>query len=184
MRPLIAWLLVSIALVAAEAAAADAPIEPRRDPPLPWVEITTDVEDGEKIILGTVTLSGKPMAGVKVSFFARRTFGLLPLGEEETLEDGTAAVPFPKRLPGGSGGDLDVVARITAPEEYRSVENTGKVAGGTVVRREADPFPRALWAPRAPLSLVLTISLLLGAVWCVYGYVFVQLRAIRKGGDV
>lgn len=177
--------LKRVALTLAAALVLAAETEAAADPSTasPEIAITTEVEDGEKVLVATVTRGGAAVEGAKVAFFVRRTFGLLPLGAEETIEDGTAAVPFPKRLPGGRDGKLEVIAEITAPEEYRSVRTATAVDGGIVVRREADPFPRALWAPRAPLSLVLTISLLLGAVWCTYAYVFLQLRAIRKGGD-
>ena len=150
--------------------------------PRPEISITKTIEDDEELVLATVTLHGEPLEGVQVAFFVKRTFGLLSLGSEVTLDDGTSAVVFPARLPGGPEGELHVVAEIKDPPEYESVRAEATLGGGVPAVTESEPFPRALWAPKAPLALVLTIALLIGGVWCTYGYVFGQLLKIRKGG--
>ena len=132
------------------------------------------------MLVATVTLDDKPVEGAKVSFSVKRTFGLLALGTEETLDDGTAAVPFPERLPGGTTGELQVIAEIKASEEFASARGEATVNGGLVFQPSTEPFPRAVWAPKSPLPLVLTIAGLVGVVWCAYAYVFVQLVKIRK----
>jgi len=171
----------------------------------PEIAITTAVEDDRKLVLATVTLDGKELEGVKVAFFVRRTFGLLPLGTEETLDDGTSAVPFPLVLPGGPTGKLQVIAEIKASEEFAAAHaeatleaesDANGMGGGPMLAsayskhslasqllgaNESDPFPRAVWAPKAPLPLLVTIATLVGGVWCAYAYVFVQLVRIRKG---
>ena len=152
-----------------------------RATPQPVISITTAIEEGKKVVLATVTLDEKPIEGVQVAFFVERTFGLLPLGTEETLDDGTAAVPFPQGLPGGANGDLRIVAEIKSPAEYAAVRGRTTLGGGIVIAPKADPFPRAVWAPKAPLPLLVTIATLVGGVWCAYAYVFVQLMKIRKG---
>ena len=147
----------------------------------PTIEISTAIEEGKKVLLATVTLEAKPIEGVQVAFFVERTFGLLPLETRETLDDGIAAVPFPEGLPGGPIGELQIVAEIKSPPEYVGVRARAKLPGGAVVTSNAEPFPRAVWAPKAPLPLLLTIATLVGGVWCAYVYVFVQLMKIRKG---
>ena len=148
----------------------------------PLVAVGVAREEGVRVLRATVTLGGKPLEGVKVSFLAERTFGRLRLGEEETLEDGTAAVPFPEGLPGGSQGTLRILAEITTPPRYAGIQGKGTVDGGVVVPAVDDPFPRALWSPQAPVALVVTIVVLLGGVWTTYAYVLVQMLKIRKGG--
>ncbi|MBI3462216.1 MAG: hypothetical protein HY000_04030 [Planctomycetes bacterium] len=150
--------------------------------PPPEIALTTAVEEGKRMLVATVTLEDKPLEGVQVAFFVERTFGLLSLGVEETLDDGTAAVPFPEGLPGGPTGKLRIVAQINEPAEYASVRAQATVDGGVVVPLKVEPFPRALWAPKAPLALVLTIAVLMGGVWLTYAYVLAQLLKIRKEG--
>ena len=48
-------------------------------------------------MIATVTMGGKALPDASVVFSARRTFGALPLGEDKTLDDGTAAVPVLER---------------------------------------------------------------------------------------
>ena len=147
----------------------------------PAISITTAIEEGKTVVLATVTLEDKPAEGVQVAFFVERTFGLLPLGTEETLDDGTVAVPFPQGLPGGPTGELQVVAVIKAPPEYAGVRGRATLGGGVVIEPKLEPFPRAVWAPKSPLPLLLIIATLVGGVWCAYAYVFIQLLKIRKG---
>lgn len=148
----------------------------------PSVAITTGTEEGRKVIVATVMLAGKPLEGVKVSFLVERSLGQLVLGTEETLDDGTAAVPFPGDLPAGPEGELHVTAEIKAPAQYKDIRVQAVLPGGLILAPEKNPFPRALWSPRAPLALVLTICTLLTIVWSTYGFVLVQLVKIRKAG--
>ena len=156
--------------------------EPASAGPPPQIAVAAGTEEGKKVLVATVTRQGKPLENVRVAFGVKRTFGVMNVGQEDTLDDGTAAVPFPKGLPGGPQGELQIVAEIKAPAPYAGVRREATLPGGVVVAQENDPFPAALWSPRAPLALVLTIVVLLGGVWLTYLYVVVQLVRIRKGG--
>ena len=83
-------------------------------------------EEGAKLIRATVQLNGKPLENATVRFLVRRSFGDLLLGEDKTLDDGTAAVRFPKALPGGPHGELEVIAEVKPGAEY--AEGCGEVA--------------------------------------------------------
>ena len=91
-----------------------------------------------------------------------------------TLDDGTAAVPFPVDLPGGTTGQLQVIAVITNPPQYSSVRGEATFDGARVIPLQAEVFPRTLWAPQAPLCLILTIGILVTVVWGTYVYVVIQ----------
>jgi hypothetical protein len=54
--------------------------------------------------------------------------------------------------------------------------------GGAIVPIDPEPFPRALWAPHAPLPLLVTILLLLTGVWSCYVFVVGQIISIGKDG--
>lgn len=149
----------------------------------PTIALKLDTEEGKKVIVATVTQAAKPVEGAKVAFSVKRTFGDLQLGTEETLDDGTAAVAFPADLPGGADGTLQVIAEVKAPKELAGLRSQSVFDGAAKIHAEPEPFPRALWSPRAPLGLVLTVFVLLGAVWSTYAYVVVQLLHIKKGKE-
>lgn len=142
--------------------------------------IAPGVEEGEAVIVATVTRNGVPVEGARVAIFVQRTFGRMKLGEEETIDDGTALAPFPKGLPGDAAGRLRVIAEITEPEELAGVRAETQVPGGAVVRRRAEPFPRAMWSSQAPLPLILAITVLFTGVWLTYAFIAYQLVLIRK----
>ena len=151
--------------------------------PTPSLALSVGEEEHKKIIRALVTLNGKPVENAAVSVFARRTFGKLPLGKDTTLDDGTAAVAFPTGLPGDAAGQLQVVAEVAGTPQYAAVTAQSTLSGGTIVAEAQDPFPRALWAPHAPIALIVPIVILLGGVWTTYIYVISQIIAIRRGAQ-
>ena len=181
MRPLrLTILILACAMLGRTSALAASPPATRS---APSITLAPAVEDGKKVIHALVTLDGKPLRDQKVRLQVRRTFGLLPVGEDTTDEDGTAAVPFPEKLPGNARGEFEVVATILSPADYAGATADQVIAGGVPVIPPTSPtFPRALWASRSPSPLYVTIFVLLGGVWLTYARVVRLIFAIRKGG--
>jgi hypothetical protein len=182
------WLRISaLVLFAASAIAAQAAGAPAKPTTAtstqPDVKLSLDVvtEDGQKLIRAVVTAGGKPVENANISFGIKRTFGTLLLGEDRTLDDGSAAVKFPADIPGGPTGTLDVTAQIIAPPQYASIRAQGSFGGAKKFNSNSKPLPRALWAPRAPYPLLIPIVVLVAGVWLAYAFVFIQVLAIRKG---
>lgn len=146
----------------------------------PQIALSVSKEEGKPTLVATVTLNGKGLENAKVEFSVERTFGQLLLGQDTTLDDGTAAAAFPSDLPGGPNGELNVRAEIKAPEKYASVRAQARFGGALKFQPENQPFPRALWSPRAPVGLLVTLLVILGTVWGLYAYVVVQLIQIKK----
>ncbi len=152
--------------------------------PSPLLQVAAVVEDGQPQIKGTLTVNGKPVEGATLAFGVRRTFGLLALGEDKTLDDGTAEVKFPRTLPGaGPAGTLSVLVTVKAPDALAGTEASARLDGGTVVRPDPNPFPRAMWGPSAPLWLQSAIIALMSVVWGTYAFVAWQLIRITTGGS-
>ncbi len=144
------------------------------------IALRADTEDGKKVLVATVTKAGKPVENTKVVFFARRTFGALALGAEVTLDDGTAAVPFPATLPGDARGRLQLSAELAnRPKSAAPVRAESIFEGGLPFRAESQAAPRALWSSRAPLILLVNITILVGLVWGAFAYAAFQLFRIR-----
>jgi hypothetical protein len=152
--------------------------------PAPVITVAPAVEDNQKVLHALVTIEEKPIKNVKLTFGVKRTFGLLSLGEDTTDDEGTAAVPFPRELPGNDRGEFEVVATIVSPESYANVTAVQWVPGGVAIRAPGTPtFPRALWGTYAPWPLAITVVVLIGAVWLTYVRVIGLILAIRKGGQ-
>jgi hypothetical protein len=160
-----------------EVSAASQPVS--RPTRLADISIGTVTEEGRKLIRAVVLVGGKPVEDATVRFTVRRTFGELLLGEDKTLDDGSAAVPFPSDLPGGATGELQVVAEVKSPAEYGG-RAEAVLPGASATTASAEEIPRALWSRRAPLPLVAAIIGLIGGVWTAYAYVAAQLLAIRR----
>ena len=91
------------------------------------------------------------------------------------------AVTFPADLPAGKTGMLTLSATVMAPAKYLGARTVTAMSGGRVVDAGEQAFPRALWAPQAPVALIGIIIVLLAGAWGAYAFVLVQLNAIRKG---
>jgi hypothetical protein len=149
--------------------------------PEPRILISRKIEEGKAMLVATVLRGEKPVEGACVAFFAERLLGWLALGKDVTIDDGTAAVPFPGDLPGGKDGSLRIKAVIESPADLKSLSQTSTLAGARVFVEKVDPFPRTLWGPRAPVALLVTFGVLLAGVWSAYGYIVFQLLKIGQG---
>ena len=145
-------------------------------------------EDTSRIITATVTekqLSGeeKPVANVEVIFGIQRLFGIMPFSDEATVttdDNGMASFNFPKKIEGDESGNIVLVARITDNEVYGNVEATAKSKWGVPLAVEKNPFPRALWEPKAPILLMVVFSIIFGGIWFTYSIVIYQITKIEK----
>ena len=147
------------------------------------VTLSTDTEEGKKQLVATVKRAGKPVENAMVSFGAKRTFGRLILGTDVTLDDGTAAIPFPADLPGDETGNLELSAVVQGPLSQWGASASAVLPGGRAKAPSVESFPRALWSPYAPVGLIAAIAILVGGAWGAYVFVGYQLLTIRKGAS-
>ena len=148
--------------------------------PTPTIELTEDNEDGEHLLLATVTLDGEFVEGVQVKFSALRTFGAIVLGSEETFDDGTAAVEFPEGIPGDATGHFTVVASIEGTDEFGTTSVSRSFVADAKPISVQTFFPSALWSARPLWPLVIVIAVLLTCVWSTYTFVVIQLIKLRS----
>lgn len=125
----------------------------------------------------------KPIPNVEVNFGIQRLFGIMPLSDEAkvTTDDrGVAIFNFPKEIKGDEKGNIVLVASITDNEVYGNVEATSVSKWGEPLVVEKNPFPRALWEPKAPIILMISFSIIFGGIWFTYGFVVYQITKIEK----
>jgi len=144
------------------------------------IELKRTTEDKQEMLVATVTSNGLPVAGAVVAFSVTRLFGIMSLGEDQTLTDGTAAVQFPHGLPADALGKLVFSVEVRSPPALVGPPVQVIFAGAEPVRPLRAEVPRALWSSRAPIGIVGTIVFLLLCVWTTYGFVIAQLAAIYR----
>jgi hypothetical protein len=134
----------------------------------------------------SLTISGEEIVGSEnlsisesdVTIFVQRTFSDLPIGEG-SFEDGLITTEFPDDLPGDGNGDLWVIARIVEHDEYGTVEARKLLNWGIPVSQATGAKPRALWS-RAPLWIIIAVTLAFTAAWYHYFLSVSKLFKIRK----
>ena len=128
------------------------------------------------------------------------------------MEDGSAAVPAPEGMASGPGGELKVTAQATLPDAPpaetrastvvaapstpaepvasraatppRVIDAQFTLKGDAKFMQEQEFVPRALWAPRAPVPLLATITGILVVVWGSYAFVVSQIIKIKLGAKI
>lgn len=171
---LVMLLVVAIKPELASAAADAAQPSTQAALPAPQISLAESEEEGKRQVVATVTLGGKPLENAQVTFRLKRAFGLLPLGADKTLDDGTAAAELPDDLPAGPDGKLEVTAEVAAGANNSAAQTTASFGAAAPSPANA-PLPRAVWAPRAPTALIAAIAITLAASWGVFVYVLSQL---------
>lgn len=152
--------------------------------------IKVDPKDTGRLVTAMVTSidnKGKevPVKGAEVSFYVQRLFGTMPASEDyKVTTDRSGEVEFnlPKDIAGDTLGNLIIVARMEDNPQFGNVETKVSAPWAVALIPEKNPFPRALWEPKAPPALVITISTLFGGVWFTYFFMFWQLRRIKREG--
>jgi hypothetical protein len=143
--------------------------------------------DTGRMASATVTIkdaSGKdvPVKDYPVHFYVKRLFGLMPALEANTSntdDNGLATFAYPKDIPGDTAKNMMIVARVEDNDQYGIVEAAAPSRWGTPLIIDKNPFPRALWEPKAPPSLIITLSVIFGGIWSIYLFMFLQLRKIK-----
>lgn len=154
------------------------------DPSMAATVVLTKEGEGEDAMLlaRVVDRDGAAVANQPIAFSVPRLFGILVLERVETDADGIASIRFPIGLPGDArSGDLTITAAL-CDSETRFGEATATFAGGRALEPISDAFPRAIWASKTDLHLLVPIPILVGAVWSVYFFAISQLLKMRKAG--
>jgi molybdopterin-containing oxidoreductase family membrane subunit len=144
------------------------------------IDLKRTIEDKQEMLVATVTANGHPVPGAVVAISVARTFGMIELGEDQTLDDGTAAVKYPHGLPGDARGEQTFSLTVKSPPALAGPPVLVKLGGAERLNVAPVEVPRALWSTRVPLALVGTIFTLLLCVWSTYAFVASQLVAMYR----
>jgi len=145
----------------------------------------SEENDSKMIIASAVNQEGLPIEDLELYFYVERTFSLLPIGDDfnATDENGVIEVEFPNDLPGDTEGNVVIVTKILESDMYNdlTLEMTKDWGLKTAIEDPKDE-KRSLWAAaaNAPMSLILTVSLMIISVWYIICYIIFKLYRISK----
>ena len=150
------------------------------------VAVSFSEEDNTKTIIAKASdQTGLPIEDLELYFYVKRTFSLLPIGDgfNATDENGILEIEFPNDLPGDPEGNLIIVVKIIESDMYNDLTiETTKNWGLPVKLEDPKIEKRSLWAAaaNAPISLIISISLMIIAVWYIICYILFKLYKISR----
>ena len=128
--------------------------------------------------------NGLPVEELDLYFYVQRTFSELPIGDvfNTTDENGLVTVDFPNDLPGDSKGDVTIIVKIFESDFYNDTSLEVIKDWGVPVLVDDSIEQRSLWAAaaNAPITLVLTTTGLILAIWLVNCYIIFVLYQISR----
>ena len=149
------------------------------------VSLSFSEENDIKIITATATdQTGLPIEELDLYFYVKRTFSLLPIGDvfNTTDETGMVEVEFPIDLPADTEGNVTIIVKIIESDLYNDLTLETIKKWGVPTPFEQAKEKRSLWASaaNAPKSLIISVSLMIIAVWYIIFYIIYKLYKISK----
>lgn len=124
-----------------------------------------------------------PVPEIEIGFFVKRYFSLLSVAEYpvSTDENGEAILEFPKGLKGDSLGNLNIVVKIDANENYGTLIASAQEKWGIpLIISQGEERLLSGSRKNAPLFLVIVSNTIIIAVWAVILYIILQLFKIKS----
>ena len=138
--------------------------------------------DSMHVVTATVTNINTqlPVKDVELIFYVQRTFGLMKVAEGTTDTTGIISAEFPLDIQGSdSTRKITLIAKV---EDNDVMNDTAfQVAiNSKLVFPANKPIPRSIAGANAPWWLVITFTVVVGAVWILFVYVLYLVYRIRK----
>jgi hypothetical protein len=135
-----------------------------------------------KIVQVDTNGTSVPLKDIEVTFYLRRLFGLMKLGDDAVTTDanGIALVEVPVNLKGDSEGMITIVARIEDNDIYGNIESVVSAKLGIPVPAENNPLPRAFYSARVPIWMLISFIFIIIGISCTILFVLYQLYRIKK----
>ncbi len=156
------------------------------------IKLTTQEEDSIRSIQFLVERPGPegqliPAVDVEVGIYVKRLFGLMSIAESEyTDENGIVSFIFPNDIRSDTSGNVLIYAKVEDHEEFGTLIGTSTTDWGVSNPSSTIHLERELWSAgsNAPISLVLTISLLILIVWGFILFLIYEVFQIRRLGQL
>ncbi len=117
---------------------------------------------------------------VVVSLSVKRMFGMMKLGDVIIDSTGSGSLVFSNKLPGSdSHANIYLIAKIEDDKTLNDI-SVQIVFKSVIPYHTSEALPRAMFAPKAPLWLILTFIILFGGIWLMYFKVIRLVLKIKK----
>lgn len=120
-----------------------------------------------------------PLADIDVTFYVKRSFGNLKIGEGTTDENGEVSIECPGNLRSINQGNLVLIGRAEDLDEYSTVEASIERPWGLPIS-DVVKIDRELWTHAPPLWMVIVFALLMTLVWGHYFFIIYKLFKLRN----
>jgi len=123
--------------------------------------------------------------GAIVTFYVKRIFGNLPLGDAEVKStDGKTTFTFPGDIPGNEEGNVTLIAAFKDQDLYGNASVSTELNWGKHTQYVDTTNDRTLWGfgRKVPLWLLFTYLFTVGGVWSGIIYVVFKLTRLKKAG--
>ncbi len=124
-----------------------------------------------------------PANGIRVGFYIKRNFGILPIGDVVTTnKDGEAKMIFPTDLPGDSLGNYQMIVKLVDQDTYGDIQVKQELDWGKTFIYDSPLNYRAMWGNRAnaPIWLLLSYFGIVIAVWLTIVWVVLQMFKLKN----
>ena len=155
-----------------------------------FITINFSEDDSIKTITAKLTelqdsAAEMPVPETEMKLFIKRTFSLLPFGEEGlyTDENGEVSGELPLDVPGNANGTLTIVAKVEDHETCGTIEVTKDVPWSVFPKENAE-IGRTLWSSgkNAPVPLVVASVSIIIVIWGTIFYLVYLLFSIKEIG--
>lgn len=150
------------------------------------ISIQFNDNDSMHVVNATVTdsVTGMPLNKVELSFFIKRAFGFMQVGEAATTDStGFATTEFKKDVRADINGKAVFFARIADNDEINDKDMQVVLKPDLPYVKSTLP-ERAMFARHAPWWLVITFTALVAVVWITYAYIIILVKKIRNAGKL
>lgn len=160
----------------------------------PAKDVTIEIATGDEIKSITAFVHSNdptnlPFQEVDVSFYIKREFGLMRIGQSSnpTGADGKVKEVFPENIIGDMEGNVTILAKVENSFIYNDAETEVVRKWGDQLVPDDEKFNRrALWGSRdkSPVWLLLVANGIIAGIWGVILYVIYNLFRIKKAGNI
>lgn len=146
------------------------------------IALNINDNDSMHVITAVITdaVTQLPLKDVEVTFYVKRTFGLMKVADGTSDSTGIVSGEFPVAV---SASDASEKLIVLAKVEDNDVINdtTFQTTAKSKVKFPKDvPVPRSIIGAHAPWWLVITFTLVVGIVWLLFAYAIYLIYRIKK----
>ncbi len=131
-------------------------------------------------VIVTDSVAKTPLKGVELTFYVKRTFGLMKVGSGTTDTTGIAVVDIPLSIPGSDSSRKVTIVAMAEDDKIINDVSSQTIAYSPLPFPKDKALPREMISSRAPWWLVITFSLGVGVVWLLFAYVVYLIYRIKK----